>query len=225
MTALPPTSEQRVLYEERQRIPFLSALLTASLCAILVAIGGGVALLTGAALDRFDMIFTAAFVGLGLFYGFLTGRRIRLRPDALWVGWQVFRGGNEIPLAAVTQTGILRGRELRRVRLRIAMPRSKSEPLLLGGAIPIPGVGLAFVGGYLLATRAVRQGNCCPPGQGPAVFLSTPTLGTPLWIVGTPRPEELLAAINDARSRLPQLARREGRSDDESGWLPPPRER
>jgi len=178
-------------------------------------------LLTGSPFREVDVIILASLAGFGALFGLQSGRRVRLYSQTLWIGWQVYPGGPRVPLSAITATGVLRGRELRRVRSRITMPRSKSEPLLLGGAIP--GLGQALLGGYLIATRPIRRGNCCAPGQGPAVYLVTPDLDTPLWLIGTRHPEQLRAAIDDARAKLPTPPQT-AEPADTGGWLPPPRE-
>jgi hypothetical protein len=88
------------------------------------------------------------------------------------------------------------------------MPSSKrSSP---AGADGIADIGVPGAG-YMWATRSIRNVNCCSPGQGPAVMLLTPSLATPVWIVGSRHAEELQAGIDRARGALPP-----------EGWLPSP---
>lgn len=168
-----PASSVADLYAEWQR-PWFTALYAGVALGALGAVAVGIAVALRGPFYPRGAILIASVAVFGVFLALVSTRRIRLNSEALRVGrkW--------IPLRAVTQTGILHGRDLWRVRHRLVMPGNNKAPLLLGSATP--GIGDAFAGGYLKATRQIRAGNCCSPGQGPAVVLLTPSLLTPAWM-------------------------------------------
>src|SRR5271169_2053103 len=177
-----------VIYRERPRIPWFTAAYVGAIASVLAVVGLAISAATGGrSYYPFGVIVIGSSAAFGAFVALISGRTIRLESDTLWIGRKV------VPLGAITQTGVLRGRDLWRVRNRIALPGSRSAPLLLGSAVP--GIGDAFAGAYLLSTRSIRAGNCCSPGQGPAVVLLTPSLETPVWLVGSRNAAELEMAV------------------------------
>jgi hypothetical protein len=204
-----PAAESR--YDERPGIPIWAAVL------IVVVWGGVLGVITWVAPpDTIGVVLVACLFLFPTVYSLWTHARRRVRIDD-----ELLRLGRRepVPLEAIQGFGILTGKPLRELRSELFWP-APSGRVSIGAALAAAAGawGAASIASAQSGARS-RYGLACPFWFHSGVVVYAPytpvkrSAWTPhrmpdVWLIGTPRPDELVGALRQAcEARHATLAR------------------